>query len=632
MALGLRSPATEADAAGPIDTSPSGSPRPTKSKSSGGLTGYARLFFRLVADSVWRFKGTVVLMIGSGLGALAMQVGAIGVAIGYAQQLQNDETITFRGTEYVVRDSVEVLAVAAVGAGLLLMGSAVLNYLSFRWMVKLRQDYEAFSASRALARLGAASQIQFEHPDLGDDDKSITGIVRRDARFCGRTLGILSKLLMPLVTLLLAAAALAFLALFPTLIVAVIALASTPWVIRVNRQAAQSSRDLEVRNSEASQEYSRVVKWLSRSPYPLENPAGLGDSILGTESVKRLEDAYGRRLMATEKAGLVSGVASAAALIVLVVTLGTAAIRSGAGLTTLLAYLMIMGRAIASFRTVNRSLSGVNRFYPQVKRYFAFLDATEPGSDGAAIPRAEVVVRTLPEHLAGSAGQQEISGPTRIALVASFPVTRYTLPRLVRLMVWDDRGVAADVTAAATFATGAYEYLPELPMRDTLGIPPDLEAADVCRELDAVGIATDDVDWAGLLDKPVAREHWIAIRDEAKLVFAVMNARRSNAHWVFVDEKSLKRLDAPGRAALLEGLDDRGVVIVHDPVSNRVGVYGEQHVVIVNDEGVVGVGEPSWFNDQVTTADLVATGVADPEKVAVGALYDDSDDDLDLDE
>lgn len=624
-----------------------------------GPRAYARLFRKLVADTLWRYKGRAALMVGSGLVGVAFQGAAMGVAIGYAQFLQQDRTVEFAGRTFVARESIELLVVAGLAAAAFLVVAAVLSFWSQRMVLRLRLTYEEFCTTRGFQLLGLSDGLRFEHVTLSDDEKAVGRLVKKDARFLGRAVSMLAKGIVPLATLFVAAVVLFYLSPLATIVLGAVMLVSAPWLYRVNQQAAMASRDREETGDTSRREYRHVTRWLSRSPFKLSDPEGMSSSFLALDSVRASRDSYGRFLLTAQKAELVSGLASALALLVLVVALGSESLHSGAGFAELLAYLMVLVRALASFRTVNKAVSSLNRFQPQMKRYFAFLDeATEEHevlpATSAALPRPVVQVHARPGAITSTREHVDVEASRLVALVAPVSLTRYTLPRLVRALLWKDPSEAPSVLAGSSFVTSSYGHLPGRPLYESIGLGPDVDADSLRATLSALGVGqyastnghvqlelfrpADEVvaetmpalsDPLETVDETVTDLVWKGLGDDAKFAFALLAAERSDADWVFIDEKSLRALDRPVRRRMLDRLADRGIFVVHPPRGPRVGAFGEEVVVALDREGVLGVGNVEWFRSNPAVADAVAAAGKTPGEGDEGML-DEEEEDEDL--
>lgn len=578
-----------------------------------------QLLRHLIVDSVWRYRRTGVLALGSGMLSLGGQVGALLTSVWYASLLEAGEPVTLVGRTWDPRTSVQLLALVSAAVAVLLLAHTALNYYSRLKLVALRRDYEVFCAERVLSALLREHAMLSGPTGEPATEGLVIRLARRDARFCGRTAAMLMNAVIPAVTLVLAMVALVYLAPALTGALFVMMVLTLPLFYRVYIAGAQSATELEEQAPLAAREVKGLLWWMRGASFPVVDPKGWLDG----GAVKRHREAYVRRLKASEDTRFISNGLFAVAFFVIMLAFGGSILRAGQGWGLLLVYLIALRKGLSSFREVNQRLSGVTRFYPQLARYFGFVAATEQ-YDQQPTDEREWCVRSG-EGPAGRWEAVRLRTGQVVALPTAIPLDRFTLPFLTQALRSAIEGPARPSLA---FATARYRPREGRPFREVLGLPPDIDRKTLQRDLEdleladaAKGLVPDDLDEA-------IGSGWEGSRSPAlKFGLACLSAVRSGARWIFVDEEGLALLSQEACAALRRTFRDAVWFVVHPPDHEGVGDYGEELVAIVGSQ-LLGVGDLTWFeeNREALLAALPYDGGGLDKDVAGSALADDEED------
>ena len=97
------------------------------------------------------------------------------------------------------------------------------------------------------------------------------------------------------------------------------------------------------------------------------------------------------------------------------------------------------------------------------------------------------------------------------------------------------------------------------------------------------------------LDKPINSNHWSSITPATKVCIALISIVSSDCQWVFIEAKALDLLNKESAPFYLDLLGDKMVVIVHNDNFRAVGTYGESLVAVGEEDVLLGIGTPHWF-------------------------------------
>jgi hypothetical protein len=586
----------------------------------------------LIKDSLWRFKGNAAFVLLTDNIALLMQGSALVLALQYARWLEQDEAVTYLGQTWEARTSLELLWVTTVGIALALALSAGLMYLSRTRALELRRRYELFCSKRAIDLFGTARRVAPVEGQKVADDRTIMRIARMDSLYAGRVLFNLVRGIVPSITLVVILGVLMYLRPWLTLVLLAVMALSAGFLYGVSRRGARAMRLREASSAEASKEYRRAINWLRGADFPRpSDPDWVATSVTANKQTTRFMSARITRLRVLEESRLISNLVTAVAFFAILGTFGTQIITSGEGFGVMIVYLVALRKGMTSFREVNNTLSGINRFYPHMWRYLMFVKASESLLGDEAPPRPSTMRLKLTRvGLPGTLSDWELDSTGRIGLFAPVSVSRYTLALLVDSLLGGERSPGARyVLGSSAFATPDYEPLARQTFRESVGLPPDWDKDRLMRELDGLGMHATDIDDVPALDDPCIDDRWRRIGANVRFTLAVLSARRPGVEWIFLDENGLLAMTHEQRSTLLDGLRDRTVVIVYHHSGSQPGAYGEQFVAVVDGQDLIGLGEVQWFIEQREAAEAALIAGPLGELTRLGSLLEDEEEDDD---
>jgi ABC-type multidrug transport system fused ATPase/permease subunit len=401
---------------------------------SNSLANYRFVAGWVLNDAIWRFKRRIaVLAVFGGLG-IFMQGGALGAALLYARTVEQGDPVDLLGYQFDPRADLELLVLVASALTIALLLGGYLLYRFKSGAISLGREYESLRLQETLA---AASRLP--HPAVPHAhsllDEAHVAQVQRDARFCGRVLRKIVEGFVPVVVVPVTGVVLLVLNPLLTILLAALTAAVAAVMFRINRRGARASERMERTAKDATRERKDAVRGLLAGDLRL---AASRDTpqVADTGTVNRHLDAYTDRLQAIEDSGLASSLLTAVALGAILLIEGRAVLAGDGSISTLLTYLVLLRLFLTHFMRLSRSVAAVSRFYPQIKRHFAFADEARPAMTDP--PRPAKFPCTLDLPPLHPDGQQDrpprVEAGDRIAFLTEGNLSRKNLAGLAEAL------------------------------------------------------------------------------------------------------------------------------------------------------------------------------------------------------
>ena len=557
---------------------------------------YAHLLRWIAVDSLWRYRGTSFLFLTAGMGGLVFQVAALGVAVIYAQMLEHGWVVTLLGRQVEARSSVVLLAVCGTGVLVALLLSAYLTYVSGVQSIRLRRRYQVFCSLRALRLLASGFPV-WPPPDkrqanLGE----IMKLVRGDAAFYGRVAQMFIQAVVPAVTSILAVGALLYLEWLSTLAVLLATLVSTVFHYRASVTAVEGSRLMEQYAPQASRAYREQVNALRGSTVVSDAEHETGDeTFFQSGGVRAFLDARDRRMRALESSKLVSNACFAIIVFIVLLGLGMSIIVEGRGWGRLIVYLLALRYGLVGLRSLATTITSINRFYPQLRRYRDFVEMSATRSGVRPEPLEAYQVRATADALGGSEESATFTAGSRVLLICPTELDRYTAGFILDSLIGASVGAVAAATSSLWLVTAWLACDPSLPLATAVGLPAKMRRRDIEQLLEGTRLAEKVT--AQLPDdfaKPMDPQAWARVDPMVRYALALVAATHVDRQWVLLDEAKLRAVPANVQEQLLRRLADRIVVIVSRSAA-VVGQYSESMVIVADRGQVIGIGSPAWL-------------------------------------
>ena len=587
------------------------------------LSQYWPIFKWMILDSVWRFRGVATLILITGFLGVTFQVAAIGQAIQYAKVLESGEIVRFLGYEFEPRTSWELLLMLGGGILFSLLISAWLIYYSRTSTLKLCRRYEEFCAKRILVICGSELKFWMESEGTYGDERDFLKLSRTDARYCGLALRMILNAIIPAITFIVAFAALLYINLLLTFLIMVLVLISSGFLYKVNIASARSTSIMEKNSGKTAYEYNRIIQQQKGIAAPIQDIEAIFRNLFSSKNVKQYHNAFEGRFKAIENSKFVSNILIAVSTFVIFVILGSRIIFEGEGWGRLIVYLVALRYGLNNLKQCSSSITNINRFYYQVRRYFYFLANTETVSRVKGLLPLKYTIKVGPEPLKGSLESWDISQGGRIGLMSLVELNRYTMAGLTDGLLGHSSKAANNALSSMCFVTSKYEMLFGRSLRTSLGLPLDLDWEEVYKEIEAIGLQERIKELFNSLDKPVTPEEWVGVGSNIKFALALFAALKSDCQWIMLEEDGLRSLSDTARKYLLNCLAGRITVIVYNGDMKDVGRYNEDVVSLVDGVDSIAMGPPLWFKENWTRLENVLKNLVD-RKIGKKSLEEDS--------
>lgn len=588
----------------------------------------------LIGDSVLRFRRESFLILITGFFGVSFQILTIGVVLYYAKAMERGASINVIFYEFNVRTSVVFLFVCGLVILFSLLLAAWLTYFSRTRSLAFRRKYEEFCSKRIFILFGSSFKIWTPFEQDFSCDKVISKLARRDARFCGRALWMLMDFVIPFVTFLLSIGALLYINLFLTFLIFVLIGISAIFLYKVSIMAAKNSSLMERFSKPANKEYLQVIrrqKTIAVSSQ--EDESWLENNFFSSGAPKKFLDAYMGRLKTLEYSHLISNILFAAAVFMILLILGEKTIFEGHGWEKLIVYLLALRYMITNVKQINTKVTSINRFYPQLKRYFQFLDATirlQKKEKGIQPPEYSLLVSANPA-MEGTLESFDIKEGNRISIISPIMLNRYTLAFLLDSLLSPSQDAVKYALGSILFVTSRYKNYPRRSLKESFGFPSYYSSSDLRKDLEQIGLWEKYKEQiSDNFESPIRGEVWKHVEPDIKFALVMLNALRSNHQWLVIEEKGFGLLSDAARKFFLDQLSKRITVIVFNEDVTSIGLYQEDIIAVITQGKIIGLGYIDWFRkNQDVIKDIFHQGkhkYLDKDRSDIG-LDDDFDDD-----
>ncbi len=276
--------------------------------------------------------------------------------------------------------------------------------------------------------------------------------------------------------------------------------------------------------------------------------------------------------------------------------MGGTIIKQGSGWGRLLVYVVALRFAMTNLQKTFSIITAINRFYPQVRRYFLFVQSFEQKDQEDFPPLQEYELRLNgqePESiLEGSSQGMHLRPGSFLALITQLELSRYTLADILRGLLGEGHRAFKAAMYSARFATSRHSC-PNCSLRLVLNLPENAGWKDA--GLPEGMLQRLKKQLPGNLDKDIKPKIWEAVEPDSRFALSLASALASDAQWILVEEKGMKLLDEETRFFFLGRMVDRIAVIVYNNSLSRVGGYGEHGVAVMDEKSLIGLGSTQWF-------------------------------------
>lgn len=493
------------------------------------------------------------------------------------------------------------------------------------------RKYEEFCAKRIFSVFGSSTKVWVPPEHVSHRDRIISRLVRINSRYNGRVLGIILAIVMPTITLVVSIGTLFYTNVFLTcLMLGFFGIASF-FQYKINVVGVKNSARMENYFSDYVIENNQVIQRQKNLSNPLpESESWFENTFFSSEKIKLYRDAYTGRLKVLETSHFVSNILFAIAIFMLLLIMGTRIIFKADNWSSLVIYLIALRYVLVDLRQLSRQITNINRFYPQIKRYFLFLQNTETPREIRTSNTVSYTIQAADSSV-DSLKTWQLSGGSKLGLVSPVKLNRFSLEFMLGCLFGHSerelRGALESVWFMAADYGNAYSSL-----RGFLCLPTSYSFSHLQRDLEEAALWDKfEKQLSCDLEKPVPREKWEQADTDLKVALALFGAVHSKHHWVMLEENAVRHLSDRTLQFFMNRLSDRILVIVFYQDTHTLGRYGEDVIAILSGNSVAGLGTVKWFEEHRQAMSQVSdqTPNGDRDK---GHREDDSEDLLDDDD
>ena len=561
------------------------------------LSSYVKSVAWLVHDSIRREKMLASAVLVAGLVGVLLRAVVFGLVVVYARYFSSGEVFELAGLSFDPRTSLELLIGASISAVVLLFLATLSLYYARVTCVRMSRGYEEHCGKRVIKLLGQAGYV-FALRNTLVEDRVVLRLIKSDSRVAGRLLRRLLSIVVPVATLAGTMIVLFYLEAALTALVVLVGVVFIFYQYRVSRKGAEHSARFEKLAYVAGNEYQLLIRHY-KYLHGTDTRGLLVEDLFASGPVKKQLDSYEGRLRAVENSQLVSGIFAALIVGLIFLIMGWGIIGDGAGWERLLVYVVALRFAMVGLQGVFSAITSINRFYPKLRRYKAFVEgfATRDGIVNPPLTSAymlKILERDGARLFAGSKSQLEFTRGQRLAVATPLGINRYTLPWLCGAMSGADEGNSSLLHFACY--VNIHPSYPERSLRQVLGLGPKATWDELRTWF------PDEESWVQAkeqlptyLDTVIAQKHWGLLQPNLKFMIGLISARLNNSLWIFLQAEGLCLL-GPNRARFyLDLFENVFVVLVYNGNFDKVGEFGEEVTAVFGKEGLLGLGSVEWF-------------------------------------
>jgi hypothetical protein len=486
---------------------------------------------------------------------------------------------------------------AALGFAMLTVAA---SYRADKLIFDLSASYMESSTKRILRYIAAGGQIRM--PDMVDDPgarpvmRLLVGHTFRLVRVVLQTLSIL----LPLITLV---AAVGVLVVTNTLLTAVLVPLLCVYgmlMSQVNRQVIRDSQRREITRRIHSRDVAKMVKTLRTTRYTAGSLPIWLETYPGRSWMGLAMGAFRSIVLSKRRVDYLGDLFQGTALMMVLVVFGTVIVSESAPWTVLLTYLVALGYATKAMSRCSKCVTTANRFIPQVRQYFAFLDA-HPDIDEYTRRVSRGFADGAPTFRCGSPSLPESAAALRPVL--GEPIL-CGYPRFLnngRLGEFCFSLADGDAEQAALFDTEVFfqRGLMPLPEREIWELlPPGEDRAGAWRRalslFEALGVLEEFRDRIGGPDGQLTLDLDKQLSPALRYGLRLMPALVAHPTLIVLGIDNLENIEPAQQRAIFDAFADRVVLVVTDG-SEKTWPESVAQTMVVGEEGVLGIGDRDWF-------------------------------------
>jgi hypothetical protein len=541
--------------------------------------GYARTAAWLLGDLKAFVRWRLLAIVAAGIGHIVTKFAAAGVIyLGVHSFSGEPAALPWPGLPALHGAPLLALLIAA---GVALLGAAaLLRYEARRQCLRLTRRYLEFCMRRAVAiasrlpdpRAPEASRL------IGQD---VPHLFLGYGRVCGLASQQLLRLAPTFASFLAGCAVLLWLDAGLTALLALFALLSLIVQYPANNRAARASHDWERGRREAGRRMAQAFSLPRRDRAPLDPASPALDAVFRAPVVRGTLDSLIARILAGEKADLVSRVGSGVLLGGVIFIVGADILEGSRTWAGVAAYLAAVRFTLTDFVSVSRLASGLNRYHAQIERYRQLVVGSRAALAMPPPGEARLPLRLRLPGRVDPGARLALEAGAAISVMLT-PHTGTALGYLLMRAIHLDKGQRYVPPLELDDAP----LDPELPLRGNFALPGDVAEEGLAEALAAfTPTSVRPLELApGWLDRPPAATE---LPRWALRALRVLAATARGAPLASIGAPLFAQLPEVWRQACRRQLARSALLIVHRDLTH-VGQFGEQAAILCDGRRLTG--------------------------------------------
>src|SRR3972149_3158667 len=543
-------------------------------------------------DIILRYRKVITATVLASYGQFLSQVAALALVFAYANSFEVDRSLTVFGYSIPIRTSLLLLIATALIGFLLLVISAFLAYKSKTNSLKLRRLYEEFCFKRFFVLVS-----RLPHPATSNlnrllAEKDLLREGKLEAKFCGQLLELLLTLTVPLTTLVVFIIVLFYLSVLFSSLIVIFSIISLFFLYRINVKAAETSLLTEQYSPKATSEKRNLLKRIFELAPPIDYANRFLTDIFAVGKVRNHRDVFFGRYILEEKTRLVINIMTAISILAIILIAGMGILFGKWSWSILLAYLVSLRYFLTSLMQVGRIITKMSRKYPQIKRYYEFVEE----ANIAPIQRVQQYTKSdislsIPSLENNNEEVVILKPGMKVLLAHPGSVDR----RLVTLF-YNRTIIENDGQFPLYWFIGDVQCEGNT-LRESFGFPEDLTNNKFAMDIRSF-LPEEDMEVLNIvgLDSTITNENIDMITQQTISVIRLLAAIYSKRPVILIKEENLSTLFQINAKAFREAVSDRIVIVARDDNKSFLnGIDDLKTVIISNGSELIGWCSTEWL-------------------------------------
>lgn len=556
---------------------------------------------------------------------LLSQISAFAIVFYYINHIGSGELIKidFWNTELIFepRSSLHLLVFVSSVVLLFLVISALLIFYSRSLSIRLSRLYNEHCIHSILSNLGGANVPRYTKDQIDVfNDKYFQRMLISDARICGRVLRLVLTLAFPILALIVSFSVLVYLDVFLTCII--FAAMSLYLVIQgnISKQASHTSSVFEVHTPAASKKIIDFFNITKLTQLGFSANLNSQKDIFNFSPFKKQFDAYEARRRYVEYSRLVSGIFIAIILGLITLIMGERILANKSGWGELIIFVVALRAAMMNLQPVFNQITSINRFYPQLRRYYNFINSYPSKSlkISGNYKQTDRLLVSKPK-LTTSELFLDLNVSSKYAVFFPEKLNKVSAYSLLNLMFYNSLNYFEIVKSTALVTDNLLiphelndQLLKQLQQKKVNGIDlPEGLALEIDNQL---------------IKNSTSKINLTKLSQNSKLLILAITVVLANKEIILLDADELKKLALIDLDFLFSILGQKKLFIVYKEFSNNFAKWQERNAILVLGTEIIGIGTLDWV--QANKLEIEAI-IINSNKNAGKSINQISDDDLD---